>query len=411
MRGLAIVAFAALGLALGFNVAGTTGAAASGPCGTKAAPAQITHVVWIWMENHSYSSMIGKSDVPYINSVAGQCGLATNYSGVVHPSLPNYIAATSGSTQGIADDNPPAAHRLSVPSIYSQVKSAGQQWRDYEESAPGNCPSSGSGLYAVKHDPAPYYTGIAADCANWDVPMGTTGGGAFLSDLNAGNLPAFSLVTPNLCNDMHDCSISTGDTWLQSWIPKITSSPNYQAANTAIFITWDEDDGSSGNHVPMIVISPYTPAGSTSGTALNHYSLLKSTEQLLGLSGFLGSAGGANSMVTPFFSGAQPPPTTSTTSTMSTTTQTTTTPTTTTPTNPGTTTTTPPPPTTSTTPTTTTTTSTTTTTTTTTPPQPAFVLPIRSLTPGAYDRRVREATIGRTICLPGWTRRIRPSVR
>src|SRR5919201_1100427 len=243
-KGLGLFLFTTLA-AIAFSLAlwgsGSTNAAAPGPCGTTAGPATIRHVVWVFMENHSYNEIIGNtSEAPYLNQVAAQCGLATNYSAVAHPSLPNYIAATSGGTQGISDDNPPADHPLTVDSIYSQVKAAGMQWRDYEESAPGNCPSDSSGEYAVKHDPAPYYTGIAADCAQWDVPLGTTSSGNLLNDLNAGSL--------------------------QSWIPKITSSANYQAGNTAIFITWDEDDGSSSNHVATIVISPYPPAGATSGT-------------------------------------------------------------------------------------------------------------------------------------------------
>jgi phosphatidylinositol-3-phosphatase len=321
-----LAAVGVIALSLGLSGPGSTNAAASAACGTAAGPANIRHVVWVFMENHSYNQIIGNtSEAPYLNQLSSQCGLATNYFAVSHPSLPNYIAATSGSTQGITDDNPPADHPLAVDSIYSQVKAAGMQWRDYEESAPGNCPSDSSGEYAVKHDPAPYYTGIAADCAQWDVPLGTTSSGNLLNDLNAGSLPAFSFVTPNLCNDMHDCSISTGDNWLQSWIPKITSSANYQAGNTAIFITWDEDDGSSSNHVATIVISPYTPAGATSGTEFTHYSLLKTSEQLLGINTFLANAAGASSMVSAFFSGVQTPPptTTATTGTTGTTTTTT----------------------------------------------------------------------------------------
>ena len=92
------------------------------------------------MENKPFADVIGTSAAPYETKLAAQCGLATNYHAVTHPSLPNYIAATSGSTQGIGDDNAPASHPLAVASIYSQVKAAGKTWRDYEESAPGNCP-------------------------------------------------------------------------------------------------------------------------------------------------------------------------------------------------------------------------------------------------------------------------------
>ncbi len=275
----------------------------TGPCGTVATPPSgVDHVIWIWMENHAYDEVIGSPAAPYENQLASACGLATNYHASTHPSLPNYIAATSGNTQGITDDAAPASHPLAVASIYSQVKAAGKTWRDYEESAPGNCPLTSSGLYAVKHDPAPYYTGIRSDCANWDVPMGTTISGNFLNDLTNDTLPAFAFVTPNLCNDTHDCPVTTGDNWLQGWFAKILASPAYVAGRTVVFLTWDEDDGSASNRIPTIVVSPSTPAGTASATSFNHYSLLKTTEQLLGITTFLGRAGdvGTNSMVTPF---------------------------------------------------------------------------------------------------------------
>ena len=252
-------------------------------CGTKTGPpATYAHVIWIWMENHSYSEIIGSSAAPYLNSLASGCGLATNYAAVTHPSLPNYIAATSGDTWGVADDNPPSSHPLAVDSIFQQAGSAGS----YEESMPSNCALTSSGTYAVKHNPEAYYTNIRGDCGAYDVPLG----GA--ADISA----RFTFVTPNLCNDMHDCSVQTGDAWLQGWVPKIIASPSYQAGNTVVFITWDEDDSSSGNHIPLIVVSPYTAAGTRSGTAFTHYSLLRTTEQLLGITSFLGNAAAASSM-------------------------------------------------------------------------------------------------------------------
>jgi phosphatidylinositol-3-phosphatase len=262
-------------------------------CGTKTArPATYAHVIWIWMENHGYSDVIGSSAAPYINSLATACGLATNYTAVTHPSLPNYIAATSGSTWGIADDNPPSSHPLAGTSIFQQAGSAGS----YEESMPSNCDLTSSGTYAVKHNPEAYYTSIRSACASDNVAMGTTSSGAFATALSSGTLPRFSFVTPNLCNDMHDCSIQTGDAWLKSWVPKITGSAAYQAGNTVLFITWDEDDGQTGNHVATLVVSPYTTPGTRSGVAFTHYSLLRTTEELLGITTFLGNAASAGSM-------------------------------------------------------------------------------------------------------------------
>ena len=220
------------------------------------------------MENKPYDAIIGSSSAPYETELAAACGLATNYHGVTHPSLPNYIAATSGSTQGIADNDPPSSHPLDVPSIFSQVKAAGKTWRAYEESAPGNARWTSSGQYAVKHDPASYYTGIRSDCAVWDVPMGTTAAGNFLTDLTGGTLPAFSFVTPDLCNDTHDCSVATGDAWLKSWFAKILASPTYLAGRTVVFLTWDEDDGSASNRVPTDRRQPVDPGRHQVGDVL-----------------------------------------------------------------------------------------------------------------------------------------------
>jgi hypothetical protein len=264
----------------------------AGPCGTAATPpTTYQHVIWIWMENKSYGQIIGSSEAPFENQLAQQCGLATNYTAVTHPSLPNYIAATSGDYWGISDDNAPASHPLAVPSIYSQVRAAGKEWREYEENAPGNCPQASAYPYAVKHDPAAYYTGIHNDCLNWDVPMGTTSGGSFLNDLNSNSLPAFAFITPDMCHDTHDCSVATGDGWLKSWITLILTSAAYKSGNTALFLTWDEDDGSSTNRVVTVVVSPSTRPGTTSSTAFTHYSLLKTTEQMLGITTYLGHAG------------------------------------------------------------------------------------------------------------------------
>jgi phosphatidylinositol-3-phosphatase len=266
---------------------------ASPSCGFKTAPPAVySHVIWIWMENKAYGQIIGSNAAPYENQLASECGLATNYFAITHPSLPNYIAATSGSPQGITDDLPPSSHPLGAVSLFQQASS----WRGYEESMPFNCDLGDAYPYAVKHNPAAYYTLIRTACGSFDIPMGTTTAGAFLNDLNKNTLPAFSFVTPDMCNDTHDCSVATGDSWLQSWVPKIVASPAYQSGNTALFTTWDEDDLSASNHVAMIVVSPYTPHRTQSASAYNHYSLLRTTEEMLGITNFLGNAATAASM-------------------------------------------------------------------------------------------------------------------
>jgi len=259
----------------------------SNPCGTVAtAPATYRHVVWIVFENHSYSEIIGSTNAPYINTIAVDCGVATNFFAETHPSLPNYIAMTSGSTQGITDDGPPSSHQMAVPSIFSQVG----DWRSLQESMPSNCDLADAYPYAVKHDPAAYYTGIRTACQTLDVPLAST------PDISA----AYTFVTPNICNDMHDCSVSTGDNWLSTFLPKILGSSAYTSGSTAIFVTWDEDDSSASNHIATLVIAPSVPTATSVSTMFNHYSMLRTTEELLGSSTYLGNAATAPSMRSPF---------------------------------------------------------------------------------------------------------------
>lgn len=233
------------------------------------------------MENHGYSSIIGAPSSPYVTSLAATCGLATRSYGVTYPSLPNYIAATSGGTQGVHDDKLPAAHPLRVPSIFSQVPG----WRSYQESMPSACRLTNAYPYMPKHNPAAYYTGIRTACRTQDVP-----------------LPAkptfdapFTLVTPNMCHDTHDCSVAVGDAWLSAFVPKVLASPQYLAGDTVLIITWDTDAHDQANRIATVVVAPSVRPGTRSGTRYDHYSLLRTTEELLGRP-LLGKAKNATSM-------------------------------------------------------------------------------------------------------------------
>jgi hypothetical protein len=292
IRPLALAAGVAVTLAIASaSLATRTGGSAivaqakpSGPCGVATRPPEVwRHVIWIVFENERYSQIIGSSSAPYINNVANECGLATNFFAETHPSLPNYIAMTSGSTQGISDDRGPSGHPLTVASIFSLL---GANWRALQESMPSNCDHFDSGSYAVRHNPAAYYANIAARCAKQDVPLGPT------PDISA----RFTFITPNVCNDMHDCGVGTGDRWLSTFLPKILASGQYLSGSTAVFITWDEDDYSSNQRIATIVVAPSTPVGKRSTVRFDHYSLLRTTEELLGLKPLLGNAARAASM-------------------------------------------------------------------------------------------------------------------
>jgi hypothetical protein len=251
------------------------------------------HIFTIVMENHSYSQIIGSGSAPYINSLAAKYGLATNYFAVAHPSLPNYLALTGGSTFGITSDCTTCF--VSAPNIAKdRVEASGRSWKAYMESMPKACFVGDSYPYMQKHDPFIYFNDIrtnAAEC-NKVVPYST-----LATDLkSAGTTPNYAWITPNMCNDMHDCSVSTGDTWLKNNVPAILNSAAFTAQNSLLMITWDEDNGSSGNHVATLVIAKSVPAGFRSGVHYTHYSLLRTVESAWGLSPLTGNDGGASPM-------------------------------------------------------------------------------------------------------------------
>ena len=301
---LAVIALAMLGVPL--LTASQAATAATGPCGATTTPPTYSHVIWIWMENHSFGDIIGSSQAPYINSLASECGLATNYHNLSHPSLPNYVGATSGlGGRQIklfdSDCNPSKHCSTAAASIFGQ----GETWKAYEESMPANCAPANSGEYAVRHNPPPYFTTLTG-CATLDVPYTQ-----LATDLAANALPAFSFITPNLIDDMHDGTIADGDTWLANNLPTILNSAEYTSGTTAVFITWDEGTGGKTGEdctanttdpsclVATIVVSPSTPVGATSAALFSHYSLLGTTEELLGLPE-LGMASASTTMTAAF---------------------------------------------------------------------------------------------------------------
>jgi hypothetical protein len=306
----------ALCFALAIAVLAGCGGGSSSPagiCGTRdgAPPATYDHVVWIWMENHSYGQIIGSDAAPYINQLASSCGSATNFHNITHVSLPNYIGATTGLPLAnlmpfILDCNPGANCETDSDSLFAQVKS----WKAYQESMSDNCQKTGLVGYAVRHNPPAYLTSLSG-CETFDVPYPQ-----LAQDLGSGGLPAFSFITPNTKNDMHDGndpeSIQTGDTWLKQNLPALLNSHPYRKENTAIIITFDEGDGETFGedcaanpddescHIATIVISPYVTPGTTPGDLFTHYSLLRTTEEMLGVTQFLGEAAGAPSMRSAF---------------------------------------------------------------------------------------------------------------
>ncbi|HET6848123.1 MAG TPA: alkaline phosphatase family protein [Gaiellales bacterium] len=283
---LLILLASACGAAAGHSPAGgprapVAAASVSTPLCGAATTAPITHVVLIMMENTSAATA---NALPYVTRLRHHCGLATDYHAVTHPSLGNYIALTSGSIPRSirgTDCSPSATCRSLHGSIFGQL---GDRWRVYAQSMPSPCYTGTTSLYAVRHTAAPYYPAVRAACRHQQVRLRN-----LRTALADGRLHRFSLVVPNVVDDMHNGCASCGNDFLKTWIGRIHASPQYQDGSTVVFVTWDENDGTSGNQVSLLAMSPRTPAGARVTARLTHYSLLRSIEALLGLP-YLGAA-------------------------------------------------------------------------------------------------------------------------
>ena len=300
----AVAALTVVAAVLG--LAAPTTASAAAACGTRAgvAPATYRHVVVIMEENRSITDVLGGAgsaaarQAPYLNHLAAVCGVASNYRGATHPSHPNYMAVTGGFAT--------TATGISAPSIFQQVRQAGGTWRVYQGSMQQRCQRSAGFPYKPQHNPGVAYTALASDCKRWDLNMN-----GLSHDIATGGLPAYAFIAPDQCKDMEiGCggtnAITVGDNWLHTWIPRLLATRGYRTGHTAIFITWDEGThgrGTTGEnclaaanlsdvscHVATLVLSPYVSRGKRSSLLFSHYSLLQTTERMLGLRPFIGHA-------------------------------------------------------------------------------------------------------------------------
>jgi phospholipase C len=242
----------------------------------------------IVLENHPLTKIIGHA--AFITSLAHRCGLATDYHHNATVSLPNYLAMTSGSTHGLTRNCTPGQCSVRGPSIFTQLGRHNRKWRVYQESMPGRCARTSSGLYAARHNPAVYYRRIGdRKCRRHVLPLGSRSSGRLRKALDRRGTPAYMFVTPNLCHDMHDCGVGVGDLWVSAWVRMIVKTRAYRAGHTAIFLTFDEGSNQNGR-IPMVVVSPYTPAGKVSRRHYTHFSLMRTTANVLGIRRCLGKA-------------------------------------------------------------------------------------------------------------------------
>jgi len=217
------------------------------------------------MENHSYADIVGDPAAPFINELARRGALFTRSYAITHPSEPNYLALFSGSTQGVADDGCP--YRFSAPNLAADLIKAGKSFAGYAEDLPGSgSPACSAGEYARKHVPWIDFSNVPSSVS---LPFTSFPAAAFA------RLPAVSFVIPDLCHDMHDCSIATGDTWLRAHIGGYADWA--MSHDSLLILTWDEDDGSQANHIVTIFAGQPVRPGSYA-EPITHYSVLATIE-------------------------------------------------------------------------------------------------------------------------------------
>jgi phosphatidylinositol-3-phosphatase len=241
----------------------------------KPAPA-FEHVVVFVFENKEREHVLGSRSAPTFNRYAKRYANLTAYYAVTHPSLPNYIALVSGSTGEITTNCTECT--VDAPSLADSLEAAGRSWRTYAEGMPySGFTGPAFRRYAKKHNPFLYFRSIVDDDRrrNRVVPL------AYLAaDARAGALPDFSLVVPDMCSSMHDCSVAVGDRWLRRVVQPLLKLPR-----TAIFVLFDEGSTSirGGGHTPALVVGSAVRSRARYGQVSGHYEVLRTIEDAWGL--------------------------------------------------------------------------------------------------------------------------------
>ena len=257
---------AAAGAAAAVRVDGRLAEEPSGPALPSSASSATggRKVLVIVDENHTQSQV--QAGMPYLVSLQNKYGVTTHHTAATHPSLPNYLVIAGGGTFGVTDDAAPGSHPVSGRSVFGAALAQGLTARAYNQAMTTNCQLTSSGPYAVKHNPWAYFVDERTACQANDVPLPR-----LATDISSGHLPNVGMITPNLCNDAHDCSLRTTDAFLRAWVPRIMKGPDYTSGRLTIVVTFDEGVGSSQT-VETVVINPALHAKVVSA-ALTHAGL------------------------------------------------------------------------------------------------------------------------------------------
>jgi hypothetical protein len=247
--------------------------AAPGTGSARPAVPRFNHVLVVVFENHERGQIVGSREALTFAALARRYATLANYRAVAHPSLPNYLAIVSGSTHGIRADCTSCI--VQGLTLADTLERAGLTWKTYAEDLPTpGFTGASAGLYAKKHDPFLYFQRVTASPRRRAHVVAFT---RLRRDLTAGRLPSFALVVPNLCHDMHDCSVATGDRWLREKIVPLLTKP--QLARSVVFVVFDEGTSDAGGgHVAALALGPMVRPGSRFSGPTSHYGLLRTIE-------------------------------------------------------------------------------------------------------------------------------------
>jgi hypothetical protein len=231
------------------------------------------HVVVVVEENHSYSSVINNASMPYLNSLAKNYSLLTNYYANTHPSIGNYFEMTTGQ---IITNNDSYNSTVNVDNIVRELMLSGKTWKSYAESLPSvGYLGLSYGAYVKRHNPLAYFTDVANSSTERARLVPFT---QFSKDLASNSLPTLSFVVPNVSHDGHSGSLSTADSWLKTNIAPLLSNPGFKQDGILIIVfdeSFDSDKVHGGGHVAAVVIGPKVKKGYKSTKYFQHQSTLK----------------------------------------------------------------------------------------------------------------------------------------
>ena len=252
------------------------------------------HLVVVLEENHSYSSVIGNSAMPFLNSLASRYATSTQFYANTHPSIGNYFQMTTGQ---IITNNDGFSSTVTADNMVRHMLSAGKTWRSYAEGLPSVGYIGGdSGSYTRHHNPFSYLSDVVnsgVERLNL-VPMTR-----FANDINNNQLPDFSFVVPDDANDGHSGSLSQADSWLKSHLTPLLNSAAFQQDGILIIVfdeSFTSDAAHGGGHVAAVVVGPRVKRGYKSTHFYQHQSLLRTVLQAMGVSSFPGAAASASAM-------------------------------------------------------------------------------------------------------------------